>query len=79
MAKPLTRAYTLNLLGLYEHGRFEELYVEDTDRFTAEASLAFMYRRFSLEAGYRYRVNDSEVEANDYVNNVLFINGTVRF
>ena len=79
ISKPLSRAYTLNLHANYENARFDEVYVEDVNRYITELSLSFDYRRFALEAGYRYRVNDSEVDANDYVNNVIYLNGSVRF
>ncbi len=79
MSKPLSRAYTLNLQATYENARFEEVYVEDVNRYIAELSLSFDYRRFVLETGYRYRVNDSEVDTNDYVNNIIYLNGSVRF
>ena len=79
MSKPLSRAYALNLQATYENARFEGDYVEDVNRYVAELSLSFDYRRFALETGYRYRVYDSEVDTNDYVNNVIYLNGSVRF
>ncbi len=76
---PLSRSFTLNLDGLYENARFDELSTEDVIRYSGEVSLEFDYRRFVLDTGYRYRVSDSEINANDYVNNVIYLNGSLRF
>ena len=79
LAKPLGRALTLNLDAEYANVQFDDVVEEEADRFTLGPSLEYAYRRFLASLGYRYRVNASDVDSNDYTNNIVFINGSVSF
>ena len=52
---------------------------EDVSLYTVAVSLDYAYRRFLASCGYRYRINNSDVDGNDYTNNVIFLSGTMRF
>ena len=79
LGKPLGRALTLNLDAEYETAQFDDLVEEDVDRFTIGPSLDYAYRRFLASLGYRYRINESDIDVNNYTNNIVFINGSIRF
>ncbi len=80
LSKPLARNLTANFNAEYEHARFDENNVkEDVDRVTLGTSLDYVYRRLTASLGYRYRVNESDIDTNDYTNNIVSLSGTVRF
>ncbi|MEE4254902.1 MAG: TIGR03016 family PEP-CTERM system-associated outer membrane protein [Desulfuromusa sp.] len=79
-AKPLARAVTVNFDAEYERAQFDDLGSdEDVNRFTLGTSLDYEYRRFLASLGYRYRMNESDIDVNDYVNNIVTLSATVRF
>ncbi|MDA3808311.1 MAG: outer membrane beta-barrel protein [Thiomicrorhabdus sp.] len=77
-SKPLARALTANLDAEYELAKYTDT-GEDVDRITVGASLGYEYRRFLASLGYRYRINESDIDGNDYTNNIITLSGTVRF
>ena len=76
-----SRAFTFNVDTELEYAQYEEAGMADEDvyRVTLETSLDYEYRRFLASCGYRYRINNSDVDGNDYTNNVIFLSGTMRF
>jgi hypothetical protein len=79
-SKPLARAVTVNFDAEYERAEFDDLGTdEDVNRFTLGTSLDYEYRRFLASLGYRYRINESDIDVNDYVNNIVTLSATVRF
>jgi len=79
-AKPLARAVTVNFDAEYERAEYDDLGTnEDVNRMTFGPSLAYEYRRFLASLGYRYRINESDIDDNDYVNNIVTLSATVRF
>lgn len=79
-SKPLARALTANFDAEYELAEYTDPGDdEDVDRFTIGASVDYEYRRFLASLGYRYRINDSDLAANDYTNNIVTLSATVRF
>lgn len=80
LAKPLARNLTASTEIEYERAWFDELGVEeDVDRVTLGASLDYIYRRVTASLGYRYRINESDIDSNDYTNNIIALSGAVRF
>ena len=79
-AKPLARAVTVNFDAEYELAQFDDVGInEDVNRFTIGTSLDYEYRRFLASLGYRYRINESDIDDNDYTNNIITLSATVRF
>ena len=80
LEKPLARAITANFDAEYERAENGDLGSnEDVDRLTLGASLGYEYRRFLASLGYRYRINESDIDANDYNNNIVTLSASVRF
>ncbi|WP_321371010.1 outer membrane beta-barrel protein [uncultured Desulfuromusa sp.] len=79
-SRPLARAVAANLDAEYERAEFDDAGVnEDVNRLTFGASLDYEYRRFLASLGYRYRMNESDIDGNDYTNNIITLSATVRF
>ncbi len=80
ISKPLARYVTANFDAEYERAQFDDRFGdEDVDRVTLGTSLAYLYRRFAASLGYRYRVNESDIDTNDYTNNIVTLTASVRF
>lgn len=79
LSKPLARNLTANFDAEYEHAQFDDVVDEDVDRVTLGTSLDYLYRRFTTSLGYRYRINESDIDTNDYTNNIVTLSGSVRF
>jgi len=80
LAKPLARNLTANADFEYERAWFEEVGVdEDVNRITLGTSFDYVYRRLTASLGYRYRINESDIDSNDYTNNIITLSGTMRF
>ena len=77
-SKPLARALTVNFDAEYERAEYTDT-DEEIDRVTFGTSLDYEYRRFLATLGYRYRINESDFDANDYTNNIVTLSATVRF
>lgn len=78
LSKPLARALTANLHGEYQHSKYTDP-DEKADLYTVGGSLDYTYRRFLVSLGYTYRKNDSDLSSSDYTNNVVTLDGTMRF
>ena len=79
-SKHLALAVSVNVDAEYERAEFDDVGSnEDVDRFTLGTSLDYEYRRFLASLGYRYRINDSDIENNDYDNNIVSLSVTARF
>ena len=80
LTKPLARNLAANFDAEYERAQFDDaLGTEDVDRVTLGTSLDYLYRRFTASLGYRYRINESDIDTNDYTNNIFTLSGSVRF
>lgn len=80
LAKPLARNLTANVDAEYERAWFDELGVEeDVNRITLGTSLDYVYRRLTASLGYRYRINESDIDTRDYTNNIITLSGAIRF
>ncbi len=72
--------FTGHLNGELEFAEYQESAMdEDVYRYTLGAALDYSYRRFLVSCEYRHRVNNSDMDANDYTNNLVTLSGTVRF
>ena len=80
LSSQLTRAFSATMDAEYEQAEYDDSGVnEEVDRLTVGASFGYEYRRFLASLGYRYRINDSDIEVNDYTNNIVTLSATVRF
>lgn len=80
LSKPLARNLTAHLDAEYEAAQYDDVIIdEDVNRLTLGASLDYLYRRFLASLGYRYRINESDINTRDYTNNILTLSGTMRF
>ncbi len=79
VSKPLARTLSINFDTEYEIAEYTDITNEKVDRFTAGVYLNYEYRRFLASLGYRYRINESDLDANDYTNNIVTLSATVRF
>lgn len=79
LSKPLVSNLTANFDAEYEHAQFDDVVDEDVDRVTLGTSLDYLFRRFTASLGYRYRINESDIDTNDYTNNIVTLSGSVRF
>jgi len=76
---PLTRAFSTSFDTEYEKVKFEDLIIEEADRISFGVSLGYEYRRVLASLGYRYRTNDSDINSNDYQNNIITLSASLRF
>ena len=76
-----SKAFTFNVDGELEYAQYQEAGLPDEDvyRLTLGTSLDYEYRRFLASLGYRHRINNSDIDGNDYTNNIITLSGTVRF
>lgn len=80
LSKPLARAVTSRFDAEYENAQYDDLISnENVNRYILGASLDYTYRRFLATLGYRHLMNDSDININDYTNNIVTLTGTVRF
>ena len=80
LSKPLAANLTANIDAEYQNAVFDDIDgEEDVDRITLGASFDYLYRRFLTSLGYRYRINESDRDTNDYTNNIVALSATVRF
>lgn len=75
---PLTRVFNATFDAELERLNYEPEN-EDVDRLTFGAALGFEYRRFLASLGYRYRIQDSDITANDYQTNIFTLSVSMRF
>ena len=80
LSKPLARVLTFNVDAEYERAEYNDPGVtEEVDRVTLGTSLDYEYHRFLASLGYRYRINESDINDNDYDNHIVTLSGTLRF
>ncbi len=51
----------------------------DVERYGVGGALNWMLRLVELSLGYSYRVDDSEIEVDDYRNNIVYVQSAFRF
>ena len=79
-SKPFAKTLTFNFDAEYERAEYDDPGVnEEVDRVTLGTSLDYEYRRFLVSLGYRFRIADSDIDTNDYENNIVTLSATVRF
>jgi uncharacterized protein (PEP-CTERM system associated) len=75
---PLTNFIKLNLQGNYAYSRFlPEL--EDVNRYALGGSLVYSRKVLTISLGYLYQISDSDFNINDYRNNIVYLQGGVKF
>ena len=80
LSKPFATALTFHVDAEYERAEYNDPGVnEEVDRVTLGTSLDYEYRRFLASLGYRYRINESDIDSHDYDNHIVTLSGTVRF
>jgi hypothetical protein len=77
----LDRRYSLGSSGYLTWFGFEEVSgsVEDVIRTGANAWVSCRLRYLDLRAGYRYEENDSELDRNDYLSQVVYAEASLRY
>lgn len=78
LAKPLAKALTANFNAEYSHDKYTDP-DEKVDLYTLGGSLDYTYRRFLISLGYTHRDSDSDLSDGNYTNNVVTLDGTMRF
>jgi uncharacterized protein (PEP-CTERM system associated) len=75
-AIPLGQRVELGLNGMVTSFRFSDSLASPTDEDFIQAGvgtqLSYRFRIVTMAVGYRYEDRDSEVDANDYRNNLVF-------
>ncbi|NOQ51767.1 MAG: TIGR03016 family PEP-CTERM system-associated outer membrane protein [Desulfuromonadaceae bacterium] len=79
LSVPLSRALTSNFNAEYEKAQYDDVTVEEVDRYSVGASVDYEFRRFLTSLGYRYRLKDSDDNDNDYANNTVTLSVSLRF
>ncbi len=78
LRRPLGKRFDVSLLGDWTYFKFLPEN-EIVHRYGGGASLDWELKYVRLGLGYRYRVNDSDIDANDYWNNIAFLEAGVEF
>nr|WP_281875737.1 TIGR03016 family PEP-CTERM system-associated outer membrane protein [Geobacter hydrogenophilus] len=80
---PLGANLAANLLGIYTHYKFSPDNVrpitEKTNRFSAQAGLDYTFRIMTMGLGYTWNFNDSNIDTNDYRNNIVWLQGKLTY
>ncbi|ABB32256.1 hypothetical protein Gmet_2027 [Geobacter metallireducens GS-15] len=80
---PLGANLAANLLGNYTHYKFSPDNVtpitEKTNRYSAQAGLDYTFRIMTMGLGYTWNFNDSNVEAHDYFNNIVWLQAKLTY
>ena len=79
LSVPLSRALTSNFNAEYEKAQYDDVTDEEVDHYSVGASVDYDFRRFLTTLGYRYRLNDSDNNNNDYTNNTVTLSVSLRF
>ncbi len=69
------------ITGLFRYTNFDRsgFDAEEFDRYSTKLSLYYETRLGRVSAGYIYNRNDSDLNNEDYTNNIVFINVSLRF
>jgi len=80
---PLGASLAANLLGSYTHYKFSPDIItpvtEKVNRYSAQAGLDYTLKLLTLGLGYTWNYNDSNVDVNDYRNNILWLQGKLTY
>ncbi|MBT1074675.1 TIGR03016 family PEP-CTERM system-associated outer membrane protein [Geobacter grbiciae] len=80
---PLGANLAANLLGNYTHYKFSPDNVtpitEKVNRYSAQAGLDYTFRIMTMGLGYTWNFNDSNVEAHDYFNNIVWLQARLTY
>ena len=76
---PLTKAVFTDFDVDYEYAIFTTTFDEDVNRYGIGAAIGMEYRRVLTSLGYRYRINNSDINNNDYRNNIITLSAALRF
>lgn len=80
----LTQQFSRRLSGAldgdYQRAEFDDPGPnEQVDRYSLGGSLSYSFSRFVTSLAYRHRINQSDVDSNDYTNNTVTLSASVRF
>jgi hypothetical protein len=75
---PLSAKMSLKIGGMYTHYKFlpDD---ERADRYNAQASIEYAMNIATFSLGYTYNSNDSNIDTNDYRDNIVFIQTKFTF
>ncbi len=80
---PLGASLSGNLIGKYTHYKFSPDIItpvtEKTNRYSAQAGLDYTLRLLTLGLGYTWNYNDSNVDVNDYRNNIVWLQARLTY
>jgi len=80
---PLGASLAANLLGSYTHYKFSPDIItpvtEKVNRYSAQAGLDYTLRLLTLGLGYTWNFNDSNVDASNYRNNIVWLQGKLTY
>lgn len=80
---PLGANLAANLGGGYTHYKFspDEIITvtEKVNRYTAQTSLDYTLRLLTMGLGYTWNYNDSNVDVNDYRNNIVWLQARLTY
>lgn len=80
---PLGASLAANVGGSYTHYKFspDEIITitEKVNRYTAQASLDYTLRILTMGLGYTWNYNDSNVDVNDYRNNIVWLQARLTY
>lgn len=80
---PLGSSLAANVGGSYTHYKFSPDSVititEKVNRYTAQASLDYTLRILTMGLGYTWNYNDSNVDVNDYRNNIVWLQARLTY
>jgi len=75
-----SRYFSGSIDGDYERAEFDDPGSdEQVDRYSLGGSLSYSISRFVTSLAYRHRINQSDVDNNDYTNNTVTLTASVRF
>jgi uncharacterized protein (PEP-CTERM system associated) len=75
---PISSRLQGGLLGRYAYYEFLPE-GEKANRYSARGSIGYSLKVGELSAGYTYNRNDSGIDANDYVNNIVWAEARLEF
>jgi hypothetical protein len=80
LSQQFSRRLSGAINGDYERAEFDDPGPdEQVDRYSLGGSLSYSFSRFVTSLAYRHRINQSNVDNNDYTNNTVTLTASVRF
>lgn len=52
---------------------------EKIDRYAIGSAIGYAFNKFDVSLGYTFRVNESNIDVNDYKNNLVTLQGSLRY